>query len=67
VQEDAAADSGGVLEARACPDCGATGALIVMDAAAEPALPSRYGIRPRNPYARHVELVRRIQTRGRPS
>ncbi|HSJ16408.1 MAG TPA: hypothetical protein VK939_18515 [Longimicrobiales bacterium] len=55
-----------ILEAQACPDCGGTGALIVMDSSAsELALPSSYGIPRRNGYAHHVALVRRMQGRPR--
>ena len=53
---------GGVLRAHACPDCGGTGALLEFDTSVtEPRLPSRRGLRPRNAYAAHVQLVLQMQ------
>jgi hypothetical protein len=52
----------GVFEPRPCPDCAGTGALIEMDASAEPGLASRRGV-PRNAYAQHVAFL--LQSRNR--
>jgi hypothetical protein len=58
----------GLLEAHGCPDCGGTGALIVMTpVTAEPALPTRFGVPVRDRYARHVSLVRKSQARHKSS
>ena len=50
----------GVFEARPCPDCGGTGALIETAAAGEPGLVSRRGV-PRNDYAQHVAVILQTQ------
>jgi len=59
------AEDAGVLPPHACPDCGGTGALIELDeTAADPAFPSRRGLRPAHSYAQHVALVLHNQLLG---
>ena len=49
----------GVLEAHPCPDCGGTGALILMDEIGTPdaKLPTRRGLNRQQSYAEHVASV----------
>jgi DnaJ-class molecular chaperone len=55
-------NAGGVLRAHGCPDCGGTGALLEMETIALPVgLASRRGLRSRNSYADHVQLVLQVQ------
>ena len=52
----------GVLEAHPCPDCGGTGALILMDTAQpELKLASRRGLTRPGSYAQHVQSVLQTQ------